>query len=94
MMDGQTQAVQENISVPLPVAQQKKHSFISFFLLLVILAIIPLTVIYLGQKTRQEIKAANDCKTPSIPDPSECEGGTWKLFKNAAGCIRFRCELQ
>ena len=72
----------------------KNNKFISFFILMIILGAIPVTVIYLCQKTRQEIKAASDCKTPTIPDPSECAGGTWKLFKNDAGCIRFRCELQ
>jgi hypothetical protein len=76
----------------LPTSVKKGRSFISFFILIIILGAIPATVIFLGQQTRQEIKAATECKTPSIPDPTECPGGDWKLYKNESGCVRFRCE--
>lgn len=65
---------------------------ISFFLLFLVLAAVPVTVIILGQRTRQQIKAASACKEPTIPDPIDCVRGEWKLYKNAEGCVRFRCE--
>ena len=67
---------------------------VNIVLLIVILLAIPVTVILLGQRTRQQIKAGVDCKTPFIPDPSDCVGGDWKLYKNEEGCIRFRCVPQ
>ena len=77
---------------PMPQQGKKKRSIISYIILIIILGAIPATVIFLGQQTRQEIKAAQECKTPSIPDPTECTGGEWKLYKNESGCVRFRCE--
>ena len=83
-------------TVPLFQNQLPKHkaNIVSIIVLLLVLFAIPMTVIYLGQQTRQEIKAAQLCKTPAIPDPSDCAGGSWKLYKDAAGCIHFRCTLQ
>lgn len=75
-----------------PIPRAKR--WVSVGILMVILGAIPVTVIYLGQKTRLELKAAQDCRTPPIPDPSECAGGEWKLYKNETGCVRFRCELR
>ena len=71
-----------------------KANLVSIILLVVVLLLIPFTVIYLGQQTRQELKAANECKTPAIPDPADCSGGQWKLYKTVDGCIRFRCTPQ
>lgn len=74
-----------------PDTPKKKGSLISILLLVLVLVAIPVSVIYLGNKTRAEIKAANECKTPPIPDPADCTGGDWKIYKNADGCVRFRC---
>ncbi len=80
-----------------PVVQNSKNrrraNVVSIMLLIIILLAIPVTVIYLGQQTRQQIKAAEVCKTPPIPDPNDCVNGSWKLYKDATGCIHFRCEL-
>ncbi len=81
-----------------PPAEPQQHQLtapriISIILLLIVLIAVPVTVIILGQQTRTAIKADVSCKSPAVPDPKDCVGGTWKLYKDVDGCIKFRCEL-
>lgn len=67
---------------------------VSILLLFGILLAIPVTLAIMGQRTRTETKAANECKSPPIPDPADCVGGEWKLVKRVEdGCVTFRCTL-
>lgn len=85
-------AIDEHISTDVPKMTPVKT--VSIVLLIVVLLSLPITVIVMGRKTRQNIKANEDCVSPKIPDPSECIGGEWKLYKNEQQCVRFRCVPQ
>lgn len=89
-----TEQLTQPVTPPQSEKPKSKANIISVVLLILILLAVPITVIYLGNQTRQEIKAANECKTPAIPDPADCPGGTWKLYKDVNSCIHFRCTPQ
>ncbi len=84
-----------NVSSPVELQQHQLTTprIISIILLLIVLIAVPVTVIILGQQTRTAIKADVSCKSPAVPDPKDCVGGTWKLYKDVDSCIKFRCEL-
>lgn len=65
---------------------------VSLILLAGLLITVPLLVVLLGQRTRAQIKADIACSQPQIPDPTECEGGEWRLYTNEESCVRFRCS--
>lgn len=72
----------------------KLSRIIRIVLFLLILLAVPVVTVFLGQMTRTQIKADVTCKSPAIPDPEDCQGGTWKLNKDENGCIHFMCTLQ
>jgi hypothetical protein len=74
--------------------QRLKHSFsqiVSLLLLAIFLIGIPVFVFIMGKQTRSQIKANEECRKPTLPNPSECVGGEWRLRENATGCLRFYC---
>lgn len=72
----------------------KASRVIRIVIFLLILLAIPAVTIYLGEMTRTQIKADVACKSPAIPDPADCQGGTWKLNKDVNGCIHFVCTIK
>lgn len=77
-----------------PKSKSKLWKAFSLLALFGILMAIPLTVVILGQRTRQQIKADISCSKPAIPDPKDCLGGrgVWNLYTDEDECVKFRCE--